>query len=283
LKVRKPYVANAFYAGTNTYLTQQITDCFTHNFGPGQVPKVTDKGPRKIFGIVSPHAGYMYSGPVAANGFSKLAMDGIPETFVILGPNHSGQGSGVSILTSGAWETPIGTTKIQSELAQRIQKSNSILDIDETSHAYEHSIEVQLPFIQFLYGDSTRFVPICMMMQDLQTSRDIAKSIVEQCKGEDYVIVASSDFTHYEPHDVANKKDNVAIDAILKLDDETLNDLGESNRVTMCGYGPITTLIAAAKLMTGVKAELLAHRTSGDITGDKSAVVGYSSLVFTRE
>lgn len=283
MKVRKPYVANAFYAGTKTQLTQQITDCFAHNFGPGQAPKVNEKGPRKILGIVSPHAGYMYSGPVAANGFAKLATDGIPETFIILGPNHTGHGSGVSILTDGAWETPLGTTKIQTELAERIQKSNSILDIDEASHAYEHSIEVQLPFIQFLYGDSVKFIPICMMMQDLQTSRDIAKSIVEQCKGKNYVIVASSDFTHYEPQEVANKKDKSAIDAILKLDDAALNDLGESNRVTMCGYGPISTLIAAAKLMTGVKAELLAHRTSGDITDDKSAVVGYSSLVFTRE
>jgi len=283
LKIRKPYVANAFYAGTKTSLTNQITDCFTNTYGPGQVPKVVKPGSRKIFGIISPHAGYMYSGPVAANGFAKLAADGAPETFVILGPNHTGHGSGVSILTDGAWETPIGTTTIQSELAKQIQKSCTLMDIDEDSHRYEHSIEVQLPFIQFLYGDSAKFIPICMMMQDLQTSREIAKSIVEQCKGKDYVIVASSDFTHYEPHEVANRKDKTAIDAILGLDDEALNDLGESNRVTMCGYGPITTLIAAAKLMKGVKAEFLKHATSGDITRDESAVVGYSSLVFTRE
>ena len=283
MKVRKPYVANAFYAGTRTALADQITGCFTHKFGPGQVPKAKQTGPRKILGVVSPHAGYMYSGPVAANGFARLAEDGTPETFIILGPNHTGQGSGVSILTSGAWETPLGTSKIQTELAERVQKSNSLLDVDEASHAYEHSIEVQLPFIQFLYQESAKFIPICMMMQDLRTSREIAKSIVDQCMGEDYVIIASSDFTHYEPHEDANKKDRTAIDAILRLDDQELNDLGESNRVTMCGYGPITTLIAAAKLMPGVKAELLAHRTSGDITNDKSAVVGYTSIVFTRE
>jgi AmmeMemoRadiSam system protein B len=283
LKIRKPYVANAFYAGTKSSLTKQITDCFTHPFGPGQVPKANKDGPRKIVGIVSPHAGYMYSGPVAANGYAKLAADGVPTTFIILGPNHTGQGSGVSILTDGAWETPIGTTEIQTDLAKQIQKTNSLLDVDEASHAYEHSIEVQLPFIQFLYGDSVKFVPICMMMQDLQTSREIAKTIVEQCKGKEYAIIASSDFTHYEPHETANKKDKTAIDAILNLDDQTLNDLGESNRVTMCGYGPITTLIAASKLLGDVKVQLLSHRTSGDITNDKSAVVGYSSLVFTRE
>ena len=283
MKVRKPYVANAFYAGTRATLTNQIRDCFTHKFGPGQVPKANASGPRKILGIVSPHAGYMYSGPVAANGFARLASDGCPGTFIILGPNHTGQGSGVSILTNGAWETPIGTSEVQSELAKRIKESNSLLDVDEASHAYEHSIEVQLPFLQFLYGDAVKFIPTCMMMQDLKTSREIAKSIVEQCKGKDYVIIASSDFTHYEPQESAIKKDKMAIEAILRLDDEALNDLGESNSVTMCGYGPITTLIAAAKILTGVKAELLTHRTSGDITGDKSAVVGYSSIVFTRE
>ena len=283
MKTRKPYVANAFYAGTKTSLTDQITGCFTHKFGPGQVPTAKKTGPRKIIGIVSPHAGYMYSGPVAANGYAKLAEDGSPETFIILGPNHTGQGSGVSILTEGAWDTPLGTSQIEHELAERIQKSCKILDVDEASHTYEHSIEVQLPFLQFLYGNTVKFIPICMMMQDLETSREIAKSIVEQCKGKDYVIIASSDFTHYEPQETANRKDSSAIDAILKLDDKTLNELGESNRVTMCGYGPITTLIATAKLLNGAKAELLTHKTSGDITQDKSAVVGYSSIVLTRD
>lgn len=283
MKIRKPYVANAFYAGTKAELTEQIIGCFTHRFGPGQVPKTVEHGPRKIVGLVSPHAGYMYSGPVAANGYSRLANDGMPEVFVILGPNHSGYGSGVSIMTEGGWETPIGLTPIDSGLAKQIQKASKILDVDETSHSYEHSIEVQLPFIQFLFKDGAKFIPICMMMQDLKTSREIAQSIVEQCKEKDFVIVASSDFTHYESHDSASRKDKMAIDAITNLDDATLNELGESSRVTMCGYGPITTLIAAAKMLGGVKAEFLAYKTSGDITGDKSAVVGYSSILFTRQ
>jgi hypothetical protein len=225
----------------------------------------------------------MYSGPVAANGYSRLANDGRPEVFVILGPNHTGLGSGLAIQTEGAWETPLGIVSIDSELATKIQKSSGILDVDERAHANEHSVEVQLPFVQFLFGNEVKFVPICMMMQDLRTSREVARSIVEQTKGKNVAIIASSDFTHYEPHETASRKDNEAIDAILKLDDEALNELGESNRVTMCGYGPITTLIAAAKMLGGAEAELLAHRTSGDITGDKSAVVGYSSIVFSRQ
>jgi hypothetical protein len=283
LKIRKPCVADAFYAGTRAELTDQITECFTHRFGPGSVPKPVSDGPRKVIGIVSPHAGYMYSGPVAANGYSRLATDGVPEVFVILGPNHTGLGSGLSIQTEGVWETPLGIASIDSELAKRIQKSSGILDVDDRAHANEHSVEVQLPFVQFLFGNEVKFVPICMMMQDLRTSREVARSIVEQTKGKNVAIIASSDFTHYESHDSASRKDKGAIDAIVRLDDEALNELGESNRVTMCGYGPITTLIATAKLLGAVKAELLAYRTSGDITGDKSAVVGYASIVFSRD
>ena len=283
MKIRKATVANAFYAGTKSELNNQLVECFTSRFGPGQVPKTAEHGPRKILGIVSPHAGYMYSGAVAANGYAKLAIDGLPEAFVILGPNHTGYGSGVSIMTEGGWETPLGVSPIDSVLAKQIQKGSSIIDIDEEAHAYEHSIEVQLPFIQFLFKDAAKFVPICMMMQDLKTSRDIAKTLVDQLKGRDIFIVASSDFTHYEPHDTVVRKDQLAIDAITRLDEVALNELGESSKVTMCGYGPITTLISAAKLLGGVRAELLTHKTSGDVTGDKSAVVGYSSLVFLRD
>jgi hypothetical protein len=225
----------------------------------------------------------MYSGPVAANGYSKLAADGEPDVFIILGPNHTGFGSGLSIQTEGAWQTPLGTAEIDTDLATKIQKSSSIVDVDEAAHTNEHSIEVQLPFLQFLYKDATKFVPICMMMQDLKTCREIARSIVQQTTGRNAAIIASSDFTHYESQEAANRKDRGAIDAILKLDDEQLNELGESGRVTMCGYGPITTLMVVAKLLTGVRPELLAYKTSGDITGDKSAVVGYSSLVFSRQ
>lgn len=283
MKTRQPCVADAFYAGTRAELTDQITECFTHPLGPGAVPEPTPHGPRRILGIVSPHAGYAYSGPVAAYGYSRLAADGLPDAFVILGPNHTGLGSGLSIQIEGAWQTPLGVSAIDTELARNIQQSCDLIDVDERAHANEHSIEVQLPFLQFLFKDAVKFVPICMMMQDLKTSWEIAESITQQMNGKRIVIIASSDFTHYESHETANRKDQDAIDAILNLDVEALNALGERNKVTMCGYGPITVLVAAAKKLGNVKAELLAHRTSGDITGDKSAVVGYSSVLFFRE
>jgi len=283
LKTRSPYVAGTFYAGTKSTLVKQIDDCFAHKFGPGKVPKVNSSGQRKIVGIISPHAGYMYSGPVAANGYGKLALDGVPDVAIILGPNHTGYGSGVSILTEGAWETPLGPLEIESHAAKQLQYSSEILDVDEVSHRYEHSIEVQLPFLQFFYNSSVKFVPICMLMQDLQTSREIAATIMDQMKGKNYLIIASSDFTHYKPHNEATRNDQTAIDAIMNLDDSKLNGLGESNTVTMCGYGPITVLIAAARKMSNVRTEFLSYKTSGDITGDNSSVVGYGSIIITRQ
>jgi hypothetical protein len=280
LKIRKPYVANAFYAGNKSELQTQITSCFTHRLGPGSVPKPVD-GEKKIIGFVAPHAGYVYSGPIAAHGYAALASDGAPDAIVVLGPNHTGHGSGVSIATKGSWETPLGIVSIDNTLAEQIRKACNIIDEDERAHISEHSIEVQLPFIQFLYGDAVKFVPICMMMQDLRTSKEIAASIVEQSKGRHIVVIASSDFTHYEPDEVASRNDKIAINAITQLDSSKLNDLGETGQVTMCGYGPITTMIEVAKAKSHVQARLLSYHTSGEVSGDKDAVVGYASVLFS--
>jgi len=282
LKIRKPHVANAFYEGSKKALQEQIVNCFTHKLGPGRIPDPA-VGPKRILGVVVPHAGYMYSGPVAAHSYTQIASDGVPDSVVILGPNHTGIGSGVSIMTKGGWETPLGVTPIDTDLAEQIRSSSNIIDEDETAHLSEHSIEVQLPFLQYLYGERIRFVPICMMMQDLQTSQEIARAISERSRGKHVVVVASSDFTHYEPQDVAARKDRAAIDAIVDLDSPKLNGLGEGGRVTMCGYGPITVLMEVAKLKGNVHASLLAHHTSGDITDDPGSVVGYSAISFTRD
>ena len=282
MKIRQPCVAGAFYEKGEAELQNQITGCFTHKLGPGRVPKRVD-GQKKILGFVVPHAGYVYSGPVAAHSYSQLASDGTPDAVIILGPNHTGLGSGVSIMTKGGWQTPLGLATIVTPLAEQIRNSSSIIDDDETAHVSEHSIEVQLPFMQFLYGDKIRFVPVCMMMQDLRTSQEVARSIAEQTKGKHVVVIASSDFTHYEPQDVASRNDKAAIEAIISLDGSKLNELGDTGRVTMCGYGPITTLIELATLVGDVQAKLLSYHTSGDITADASSVVGYSSILFTHE
>ena len=279
MKARDVMVSPVLTLKTNSTVKEAAKLFLEHRISGA--PVVDPQG--KIVGIVSPHAGYMYSGPVATNGYSKLALDGKPDVFIILGPNHTGMGSGLSIQTEGAWQTPIGTAEIDTALAKRIQKSTDIIDVDEAAHVNEHSIEVQLPFLQFVYKDTIKFVPICMMMQDLTTCREVARSIFQETGDSNAAVIASSDFTHYESHEAASRKDRGAIDAILRLDEEQVNELGESSRVTMCGYGPITTLVVLSKLIKGVRPELLAYRTSGDVTGDKSAVVGYSSITFTRQ
>lgn len=281
-RVRLPYQAGAFYASSSASLKAQIEECFLHSLGPQRLPRVEEKGPRNIIGLVNPHAGYMYSGPVAAHGYYALSQDGRPDLIVILGPNHSGFGSGISIMAGGVWRMPFGDVEVDSEFAGSIQRASKFADVDDSAHKYEHSIEVQLPFLQYLYGNSFKFVPICMMMQDLEVSRDIGKAIAEASSGRNMLIIASTDMTHYEPQNRAESKDRQAIEAMLKLDEAQLQSVVESRSITMCGYGPASAAIVAAKSLGATKAQLLCYKTSGDVTNDRSQVVGYASLKITR-
>lgn len=279
--IRLPCQAGAFYEGTSDALRKQIEACFLHKFGPGKLPRVED-GPRRLISLICPHAGYMFSGPVAANGYHFAAQDGQPATIVILGPNHTGYGSGVSLMAEGAWRTPLGDAQVDSELAREVQRASELIDVDEGGHRFEHSIEVQLPFLQYVYGQNFRIVPICMMMQDLETSRDVGESIAKAASGKNVLIVASTDMSHYEPQKAAEAKDRLAIEAMLKLDAGELQSTVESNNISMCGYGPASAAIIASKKLGAAQSRLLAYRTSGDLTGDRSHVVGYASLAITR-
>jgi len=275
LKLRRAQVAGSFYPGTKTDLVSEIESCFTHRLGPGRLPTLAQVGERKLVALVCPHAGYMYSGPVAARSYFELASDGKPAEIVIIGPNHTGEGSGVSMMPDGVWETPLGQVEIDSETANEISEASNIIDLDERAHVYEHSIEVQLPFLQYVLQTRFRFVPICMMMQDQETSAEVGRAVGKALQGKDALVIASSDMTHYEPADAARRKDQLAIDAILALDDARLQETVESHRISMCGHGPVASAIAASKLLNAKTARLLGYNTSGDITGDDSAVVGY--------
>jgi len=282
LKIRRPYVAGQFYAGSQKSLKAQIEQCFKHELGPGALPKVADKRLEKIVGLVSPHAGYMYSGPVAAHGYHRLAQEGRPDVVVLFGPNHSGSGSALALMKEGFWRTPLGDVEIDTATADLILRASNIIDVDDSAHAFEHSIEVQLPFLQFLYGSSFKFVPICFLMQDLQSSREVGSAVAKALGGKNAVVIASTDMTHYEPQRMAEKKDKAAIEAMIKLDEEELNSTIEAYNMSMCGYGPTMATITAAKALGAKKAELLCYKTSGDVVGDYSAVVGYASLMFTK-
>ena len=271
-----------FYAGKAETLKNQIEECFLHKFGPGELPKVAEKGPHKIIGLVCPHAGYVYSGPVAAHSYHRLALDGKPDTVIILGPNHMGQGSALSIMNEGIWRTPLGDIEVDYETASKILRASEIIDIDDSAHRYEHSIEVQLPFLQYLYGSDFKFVPIAFLMQDLESSREVGRAIVKALEGKKGVIIASTDMTHYEPQDQATSKDRMALKAIEDMNEAELHSVVESYYISMCGVGPVISLITAAKLLGAKKAEILCYKTSGDVIGDYSSVVGYASACFSK-
>ena len=282
MKIRHPAVAGSWYAGTHNRLRAQIEELFTHRLGPGSLPTVVKEGPRSVVGLVVPHAGYLASGPVAAHAYYRLAKDGKPDVIVIFGPNHTGQGSALAVMNEGAWRTPLGDVEIDTETANKILQESNIIDVDERAHAYEHSIELQLPFLQYLYGSDFKFVPICFMMQDLQSSHEVGKAVALALKGKNGLVIASSDLTHYEPQERAEKKDKMAIDAALKMDEEQYYHTVESYGISTCGYGPTIAAITAAKDLGAKKSELLCYRTSGDILGDRSAVVGYAAIAFMK-
>jgi AmmeMemoRadiSam system protein B len=278
---RKPAVAGAFYEGEASLLREQIDWCYTHHEGPGAIPR-TEAGKRSLVGLVSPHAGYMYSGPVAAHGFAYMARDGKPSSVIILGPNHTGSGSGVSIMTSGKWLTPLGDVKVDKPLAEVIKESCDLIDVDSIAHAHEHSIEIQLPFLQHLFNGRFAFVPICMMMQDKETSEEVGRAIAEAVGKKDVVIIASTDFTHYEPQRSAVAKDRKAIDKILALDWRGLLRVVQDEEISMCGSGPVAAMLCAAEAIGAKKASLLKYATSGDTAGPMPEVVGYASIAVVR-
>lgn len=278
--IRRPTVSGQFYYGDAEALRSQIKSCFLSDLGPGKVPNVNfDSHPREIVGLISPHAGYMYSGAVAASGYYELALDGAPDSVVILGPNHTGYGSALSVMNEGVWQTPLGNVEVDVELADAIRAETGVVDVDELAHRFEHSIEVQLPFLQYLYGCKFKLVPICFLMQDYDSAVEVGGALAEVLDARNVVVIASSDMTHYEPAKVAERKDKELLDAVLGLDAKRFYETVDSKNVTACGYAPITALVTYARAVSA-KAKILNYRSSGDVSGDYSSVVGYASVCF---
>lgn len=281
MSIRRPYVAGTFYPGDAKRLTQNIEECYLHKLGPGRLP-VQGKKDRTITALVCPHAAYMYSGPVAAHSYLALSEEAEPETAIILCPNHSGLGSAVSLMGKGAWETPLGRINIDESLAQKIFNNSDFIDQDNSAHIYEHSIEVQIPFLQYLYKDRIKLVPICMGFQDLETSTVVGKALADSAKDRNTIIIASTDLNHQESQQTTNRKDNLVLSCIEEMNEKKLQQEVQRNNISMCGYGPVSAAIIASKLLGANKAEVLSHHTSGDITGDLGAVVGYAAARITH-
>jgi hypothetical protein len=281
-KVRRPTQAGTFYEGTAESLKKQIENCFLHELGPGKIPGIVKTGSKHVIGLVCPHAGYMYSGPIAAHAYYRLALDGKPDVVVIFGPNHTGYGSALAIMNEGFWRTPLGDVEVDAVTANGIVHESRIVDVDESAHSFEHSIEVQLPFLQYLYGSNFKIVPVCFLMQELSSAREVGKATAKVLSGKNAIIIASSDMTHYEPRENAARKDKLVLDAVEAMDEAKLYSIVETQGITACGYGPMIALITAAKSLGAKEAKLLCYKTSGDVIGDYSSVVGYAAVCFTK-
>jgi hypothetical protein len=268
--VRRPAVAGRFYPAKPEALARQVDQYLA--------PEAAARGKTEAaLGCMVPHAGYMYSGQVAGAVFQRLPAH---EAYIILCPNHTGRGAPLAIMSKGEWLTPLGSVHIDAALAQELRHSCHLLMEDAEAHADEHSLEVQLPFLQRSVGSFT-FVPIA-----IGVSRYAALSALGHGMGQTLVksarpvlIVASSDMNHYEPDDITRVKDRKAIDQILALDPEGLYDVVRKEDISMCGYGPAVAMLTAAKDLGATSAELVRYATSADTSGDRSAVVGYAGIV----
>lgn len=279
--IRMPAVAGSFYPSQPDALRRLIIQCFQHRIGPGVVPELHSPPEGKLLGLIVPHAGYIYSGPVAAHSYNSLSQNGF-QWVLLLGPNHTGMGEEeFAIMSQGFWRTPLGDMEIAQEKAALL-KSIPQLREDPSAHWREHSLEVQLPFLQFLSPDA-QFVPICISSIDLLAIKEVGKAVGELLKGKrEAVIIASTDLSHYHSHSTASKLDHLAIEAILQLDSNLLWERVHNIPISMCGYAPVIVLLEACKTMGVKEAKLLKYATSGEISGDFSQVVGYCAMAFFK-
>lgn len=263
---RRAAVSGQFYYGTSPGLARQVED-------------YTDRGAPKedAVGIVVPHAGLIYSGAVAGAVYSSIRA---PQTFVMLGPNHTGLGARVALMDEGEWEIPTGTVNVDRKLASRIALDNPLVSRDAQAHFFEHSLEVQLPFIVHLSPDA-RIVPIALLSLTESECLDLGERIAGAVKAVDYpvVILASSDMSHYQPDKVARLKDRLAIERMLAIDPGGLYETVQKERISMCGYLAVTVMLHAARLLGAGSARLVKYATSGEVSGDYDSVVGYAGII----
>lgn len=262
---REAFFAGQYYPAKREQIVSQLKSFFSKL----QKPK------NKAKAIIAPHAGHAYSGATAAVSYSCLEK---AKTFVIISPNHSGYGEAISIYPKGSWKTPLGEIEIDSELSEKIATETGVLD--ETGHLQEHSIEVQLPFLQYLFGDSFKIVAITIGTNDLKEIKVLGRAIAEASKGKSVSVIASGDFTHQEPLETAKRKDLRAIALIEKLDIEGFYSLVESERLSICGEMPFCATMEYCRAIGLKKGNLLKYDSSATTTGDESSVVGYAAIAF---
>ena len=280
--IRQPAVAGAFYPRDAETLKRLIEACFLDDSGAGFIPQTNSfEGADYPINVMVPHAGYQYSGAIASHGYCKIVENGFPEVFIIISPNHTGFGTEISVFNEGEWITPLGSVEVDGEFADEIISASDIASADFQAHVREHSIEVQLPFLQYFSSDF-RIVPITMGTQNFITSSDLANAIFEAGNklGKSYCVIASTDLSHFNNQEKANKVDGFVLEDIEEMNEFKLFEEVVQYNITMCGYGPVMTAISLSKRRDMNDCELLAYGTSGDVTGDFTSVVGYASGIF---
>ena len=269
MHTRTPAVAGQFYPADQKALEEALRGFVNES-----------EAPLRARGIVVPHAGYVYSGHVAGAVYSRLQL---PDRYIILCPNHTGRGTPLSIMCGGAWQTPLGDVTVDSPVAELLCSLDPELREDRSAHEFEHALEVQLPFLQFLVESEIRFVPITVGTSDIGSLRRLGNAMAETIEktGEEVLIVASSDMNHYESDALTRIKDRKAIDQLLARDGEGLHEVVTREQISMCGFAPATSMLIAANQLGATQAELVKYATSGDIFGDRERVVGYAGVVIS--
>ncbi|MCB2185514.1 MAG: AmmeMemoRadiSam system protein B [Deltaproteobacteria bacterium] len=264
--LRSPAVAGQFYPGSPHELAS-VVDSFLDK----------EATPRPAIAAICPHAGYVYSGRVAAQVLSRVE---IPRRVVVLGPNHRGVGADAAVMSQGQWETPLGRVDLDPELGGILTRGGGLFLEDASAHRHEHSLEVQVPFLQALRPDFL-LTPICLGQLDWPSCRELGRELARAVAGlgEPVLLVVSTDMTHYESAEMAEKKDRRAIERILALDPQGLYETVMGLRISMCGVLPTTVALVAARELGASRAELVAYTNSGVTTGDYRQVVGYAGLI----
>ena len=271
-ELRKPAVAGSFYPGDRKTLSRQVGEYLS------KAAKEEVAG--EIIALVSPHAGYMYSGLVAAHAFKVV--EGMKfDAVVILAPSHRFPFQGASVYDRGGYETPLGVLQIEKELCQKLKSESNLIQDLPRAHSQEHSLEVQLPFLQAVLGKFT-LVPMVMGSQDYRSCEAVGKAIARAVKGKKVLLVASTDLSHYHPYDRAVQLDRIVLDGIQAFDAQKLSRDLDSGKGEACGGGPVIAVMVAAKELGANRAKVLKYMNSGDVTGDRSGVVGYAAAVFFR-
>lgn len=259
---------------------KQLESLFKGRLGSGSLPALKNYDPR-LLGLMVPHAGYVYSGMAATWAYREAAEHGARDTVVVMGPDHHMASTGFATMSEGTWRTPLGDVEVDRQTVSLLLSFTPFVEDNFPAHAFEHSVEIQLPFLQLVYGGSFKLVPIIIHDFNLERNISLGRALANVLEGKRAIVVASSDMSHYVPAGEAEENDMKTIRAIVSLDEKLIHSVAV-NYESLCGLGPVVALVSCVKKMGCSKAVLLKYYHSGEVSGDYSGVVGYSSIAFYK-